>query len=213
MALRVRVYSRGYHNGSLYNYNIPLHKVMLDIMSDIADALGEVDFEMQVECDEYDDECIEGGYDKLGLEQSRAVGETDAVLNRWVEKVQLPYVLSYVDACDEYDACYYDIYLASIADLFKWWGDPINRDVIIDALVTEYQFSIRDSDGLVFFDPRVRTSIHAIAIPSDVLKPLWYRDDLGRAIDVARKIFLKTPLGIPENPDREVVWEYEVGLV
>ncbi len=212
MTLRVRVYSRGYHDGSLYNYNIPLHKLMLDIMSDVDEALGEVDFEKRVECDVDDDECFERAYQELGLEQEKAISKVEEVLDRWSRKVQLPYVLSYVDACDEYDACYYDIYLASITDLFRWWEAPINRDVIIDALVTEYQFSIYDSDGLVFFDPRVRTSIHAITIPSTVFEPLWYRGDLDRAIDVARKIFLKTPLGIPENPDREVVWEYEADL-
>jgi hypothetical protein len=210
--VRVKVHSRGLHGGSLYSYEIPLHRVMLDIMDDVDEALSEVDFDLQVECDEYDEECIDGGYDLLGLEQSRAVGETEEVLNRWSKKVQLPFVLSYVDACDEYDACYYDIYLASIADLFRWWGGPIDRDVIIDALVTEYQFSICDTDDLVFFDPKVRTSIHAIEVPSTILKPLWYRDDLGRAIDVARKIFLKTPLGIPEDPDKEVVHEHTVKI-
>jgi hypothetical protein len=208
--VRVKVHSRGLHGGSLYSYKIPLHRVMLDIMDDVNEALSEVDFEMQVECDEYDEECIDGGYDLLGLEQSRAVGETEEVLNRWSKKVQLPFILSYVDACDEYDACYYDIYLASLGDLFRWWGAPIDRDVIVDALVTEYQFSISDADGLVFFDPKVRTSIHAIAIPSDVLKLLWYRGDLDRAIDVVRKILLEAPLGIPEDPDKEVVHEDEV---
>jgi hypothetical protein len=214
--VKVRIHSRGLHGGSLYNYKIPLHKLMLEIMDEIDEALSEVDFDMQVTCDEYDvcgeyvDECIEDGYDTLGLEQSRAVGETEAVLNRWDKRVQLPYVLSYVDACDEYDACYYDVYLASIADLFKWWDNPIDRDVIIDALATEYQFSISDADGLVFFDHKVRTSIHAIVVPSAVFKPLWYRNDLGRAIDVARKIFLKAPLGIPEDPNREIVEEHVV---
>jgi hypothetical protein len=210
--VRVRIHSRGLHGGSLYSYDVPLHKVMLDIMDEIDEALSEVDFDMQVECDEYDEECIDGGYDTLGLEQSRAVGETEEVLNRWVGKLQLPYVLSFVDACDEYDACYYDVYLASIEDLFKWWGNPIDRDVIIDALATEYQFSISDADGLVFFDPKVRTSVHSIAVPSAVFKPLWYRDDLGRAIDLARKIFLKVPLGIPEDPDGEVVREHTVEI-
>jgi hypothetical protein len=186
--------------------------MMLDIMDDVDEALSEVDFEMQVECDEYDEECIDGAYETLGLEQSRAVGETEEVLNRWSKKVQLPFMLSYVDACDEYDACYYDIYLASLGDLFKWWDAPIDRDVIIDALVTEYQISISDADGLVFFDPKLRTSIHAIEVPSTILKPLWYRGDLGRAIDVARKIFLKTPLGVPEDPDKEVVHEHVVKI-
>ncbi|MDT7969331.1 MAG: hypothetical protein RQ842_02115 [Vulcanisaeta sp.] len=210
--VRVKVHSRGLHGGSLYSYEIPLHRVMLDIMDDVDEALSDVDFEMQVECDEDDEECINGAYDELGLEQSRAVGETEEVLNRWSKKVQLPFILSYVNACDEYDACYYDIYLASIADLFRWWDAPIDRDVIIDALVTEYQFSISDADGLVFFDPKVRTSIHAIEVPSDVLKPLWYRGDLDRAIDVVRKILLEASLGIPEDPDKEVVYEDEVEI-
>jgi hypothetical protein len=138
------------------------------------------------------------------------VGETEEVLNRWSKKVQLPFILSYVDACDEYDACYYDIHLASLEDLFRWWNNPTDRNVIIDVLVTEYQFSISDTDGLVFFDTKVRTSIHAIEVPSTVFKPLWFRGDLGRAVDVARKIFLKTPLGVPEDPDKEVVHEHVV---
>ncbi len=208
--VRVKVYSRGLHGGSLYSYKIPLHRVMLEIMDDVDKALSGVDFEKQVECGEDDEECINDAYDELGLEQSRAVSEVEEVLNRWSRKVQLPLVLSYVNACDEYDACYYDIYLASLADLFRWWEAPVDRDVIVDVLVTEYQFSISDADGLVFFDLKVRTSIHAIEVPSDVLKPLWYRGDLGRAIDVARKIFLKTPLGIPEDPDKEVVEEHVV---
>lgn len=212
MALRVRVYSRGYHDGSLYDYNIPLHKVMLDIMSDIADALGEVDFEKRVECDVDDDECFERAYQELGLEQDRAVGLVRSVLDRWSRKVQLPYVLWHYDACDEYDACYYHVYLASIADLFRWWEAPINRDVIVDALLTEYQFSICDSDGLVCFDPRVRTSIHAVSIPSTAFEPLWYRGDLDRAIEAMQRILKSEVFGVPDGPDREVVWEYEVGL-
>jgi hypothetical protein len=212
MALRVRVYSRGYHDGSLYNYKIPLHKVMLDIMSDIADALGEVDFEKRVECDVDDDECFERAYQELGLEQDRAIDKVEGVLDRWSRKVQLPYVLWHINACDEYDACYYHVYLASIADLFRWWEAPTNRDVIIDALLTEYQFSIRDSDGLVYFDPRVRTSIHAIAIPSTAFEPLWYRGDLDRAIEAMKRILKSEVFGVPDDPDREVVWEYEVGL-
>jgi len=66
--VRVKGHSRGLHGGSLYNYKIPLHKVMLDIMDDIDNALSDVDFEMQVECDEDDEECIDGAYDELGLE-------------------------------------------------------------------------------------------------------------------------------------------------
>lgn len=135
------------------------------------------------------------------------MGETEEVLKRWDDKVQLPYMLLYIDACDEYDACYYDIHLASLEDLFRWWNNPTDRNVIIDVLVTEYQFSISDADDLVFFDPKVRTAVHAIEVPSTVFKPLWYRGDLGRAIDVARKIILKAPLGIPEDPDKEEVYE------
>ncbi len=206
--VKVRVYSRGYHDGSLYNYKIPLHKLMIDIMRDIDKALGEVDFEKRVECD--DEECIENAYEELGLEQSRAVDLVRSVLDRWGGKVQLPYVLWHINACDEYDACYYHVYLASIADLFKWWEAPVDRDVIIDVLLTEYQFSIFDSDGFVYFDPRVRTSIHAVSIPSDVFKPMWYRNDLDGAIDTVEGVLKSEVFIVPNDPDREVVWEYEV---
>jgi len=212
--VRVKIHSRGYHDGSLYNYDVPLHRVMIDIMDDIGDALSEIDFDRAIECDdEDDDECFDRAYHELGKDQDRAIDLMYSVLSKWDEKVQLPYLLWYVNACDEYDACYYDVYVADIGDLMRWWNEPINRDVIIDVLYTQYQFSIYDSDGLVYFDPRVRTSIHTVLVPNDVFRPLWYRNDLDRAIDLVRKILFDTYFEIPWSPDREETREDDVYII
>jgi hypothetical protein len=211
--VRVRVFSRGYHDGSLYVYDIPLHRIMIDVMDGIADALSEIDFDRAIECDEDDDECFDRAYQELGKDQDKAIALMHDVLRKWDEKVQLPYLFWYVDACDEYDACYYDIYVADISDLIRWWGNPIKRDVIIDVLLTQYQFSIYNSDDLVYFDPRVRTSIHVVLIHHDVFKPLWHRNDLDRAIDMTQKILFGTYFEIPWDPNKEETYEDDVHII
>jgi hypothetical protein len=211
--VRVKVHSRGYHDGSLYDYDIPLHRVMIDIMDDVDGALSVVDFDRQIECDVDDDECFDRAYHELGKDQDKAIDLMYNVLSRWDEKVQLPYLFWYVNACDEYDACYYDVYVSDVGDLMRWWNEPINRDIIIDVLYTQYQFSIYDTDGLVYFDPRVRTSIHTVLVPNDAFKPLWHRNDLDRAIDLVRKILIGTYFEIPWSLDREETYEDDVYIV
>ena len=210
--IKIRIYSRGYHDGSIYNYDIPLHRIMLDLMEDIADALDQFDFDRGIECDDpEDDECYEEAYRELGEDQDEAIEKIQEVATKWESKIQLPYVYWHENACDEYDACYYLVNLADISDLFRWWNNPVDRSLIFDALSTEYQIDIVDADDLVVFDTRVRTSIHSIVIPNSVFKSSLYHNDLDKAIDIARDIVVRW-YEIPDSPDEEIVNEDEVSM-
>jgi len=210
--IRVKVHSRGYHDGSVYAYDVPSHQLMMNIVDSIDNALNNIDLDKTIECDEDDDECFDEAYKELGEEQDRIIDLMHDVLNEWDKKIQLPYLFWYVDACDDYDACYFDIYVADINDLMRWWANPSERDIIIDVLYTQYEFSIADADELVYFDPRTRTSIHTVLIPSHVFKPLWYRNDMNRAIEMMQKILFRVDFGIPDDPDEEEIHEDNISI-
>ena len=210
--IKIRIYSRGYHDGSIYSYDIPLHRIMLNLMEDIASALSRFDFDRGIECDDpEDDECYDEAYWKLGKDQDKAIEKIREVATKWESKVQLPYVFWHENACDEYDACYYLVNLADISDLFRWWDNPVDRDLIFDVLSTEYQINIVDADDLVVYDTRVRTSIHSIVIPNSVFKPSLYHNDLDKAIDIAQDIVARW-YEIPDSPDKEIVNEDEIRI-
>jgi hypothetical protein len=209
--IKIRIYSRGYHDGSIYSYDIPLHRIMLDLMEDIASALGQFDFDRGIECDDpEDDECYKEAYRELGEDQDEAIEKIQEVATKWESKIQLPYVYWHENACDEYDNCYYIINLADISDVFRWWKNP--RDwITVDVLSTEYQINIYDSDGLVFYYPKIRTSIHNVVIP-DVFRLQWYRNDLNKLIDMIQYIIVGIYYPIPHSPDEEIVNEDEIRI-
>jgi len=210
-SIKIRIFSRGYHDGSLYRYDIPMHRIMIEIMKDIDKALSKIDLNQVVECDIDNEGCYDNAYEQLGRIQDKAIDAIRNVAIEWEEKIQLPYLFWHEDICESYDYCYYVINLASLNDLFNWWHNPVDRDIIFDVLSTEYQVNISETDDIVFFDNRIRTSIHAVLVPNSVFKSLWYRGDLDGAVNIASHILSRRYL-IPHDPDKEVKTEEEIRI-
>ena len=214
--VKVTVKSRGYHDGSLFNYNIPSHELMGRIMSDVENGVYSIDFDYYIDCggvddDEYD-ACIDNAYRELGKYQDYAIEKAIRYADTWVSEVQLPYVFNYINACDEYDACYFDLELIDLSDLFRWWSNPIERDINIDVLYASYEISIIDGDGIIAYNPRLRTAIHNIALPHNIFTHLWYLDKLNIAVDLVKRIIDRLWLGVPSYIELEKEETEEIEL-
>jgi len=214
--VKVKIRSRGYHGGSLFEWGIPLHKQMILIMDDVENGIYSIDFDKFVDCSDVNDNeydtCVDNAYKELGKYQDYAIEDAVKYADTWISKVQPPYVFNYINACDEYDACYFDLELADLSDLYRWWGNPIERDINIDVLYASYEISIIDGDGIIAYNPRLRTAIHNVALPHDIFSHLWYLDKLNIAVDLVKRIIDRLWLGVPSyiELEKEEIEEIEL---
>jgi hypothetical protein len=214
--VKVTVKSRGYHGGSLFNYDIPSHRQLIHIMSDVENGIYSIDFDYYIDCsdandNEYD-KCVDNAYKELGKYQDYAIEDAVKYADTWVSEIQPPYVFNYINACDEYDACYFDLELADLSDLFRWWSNPIERNINVDVLYASYEISIIDGDGIIAYNPRLRTAIHNISIPHDIFSHLWYLDKLDIAVDLVKRIIDRLWLGVPSYFELEKEETEEIEL-
>jgi hypothetical protein len=214
--VRVKIKSRGYHGGSLFNYDIPSHRQLIHIMDNVENGVFSIDPDYYIDCgsvsdNEYD-ACVDNAYKELGKYQDYAIEDAVKYADTWVTEIQPPYVFNYINACDEYDACYFDLELADLSDLFRWWGNPIERDINIDVLYASYEISIIDGDGIIAYNPRLRTAIHNISIPHGIFTHLWYLDKLDIAISVIKRIIDRLWLGVPSYIELEKEETEEIEL-
>jgi len=88
----------------------------------------------------------------------------------------------------------------------------MERDINIDVLYASYEISIIDGDGIIAYNPRLRTAIHNIGIPHDIFNHLWYLDKLDIAVSIIKRIIDRLWLGVPSylELEKEEIEEIEL---